>query len=68
MGDGLRATAMKTAIMKAAIMSAGLLVATASLAQSRQYDPGASDTEITIGQTVTYSGPPSSLSLREVGA
>ncbi len=58
MGNGLRITAMK-----AAIMGAGLLVATASLAQSRKYDPGASDTEIKIGQTVTYSGPLSSVSV-----
>ena len=53
MGDGLR---MK--VVKAAIIGAELLVATASLAaESRKYDPGASDTEIKIGQTVTYSGP-----------
>src|SRR4030088_1674395 len=59
MGDGLR---MK--VMKAAIIGAELLIATASLAaESRKYDPGASDTEIKIGQTAPYSGPVSSFSV-----
>jgi branched-chain amino acid transport system substrate-binding protein len=59
MGDGLR---MK--VMKAAIIGAELLIATASLAaEIRKYDPGASDTEIKIGQTVPYSGPVSSFSV-----
>ena len=49
--------------VKAAVMAAGLLVATASFAEERKYDPGASDTEIRIGQTMPYSGPVSALSV-----
>jgi branched-chain amino acid transport system substrate-binding protein len=59
MGDGLRMKAMK-----AAIIGAALLVVTASLAaEIRKYDPGASDTEIKIGQTMPYSGPISNVSV-----
>src|SRR5712664_4680085 len=50
-------------VMKATIIGAGLLVATALLAEIRKYDPGASDTEIRIGQTMPYSGPVSALSV-----
>jgi branched-chain amino acid transport system substrate-binding protein len=50
-------------VMKATIIGAGLLVATALLAESRKYDPGASDTEIRIGQTMPYSGPVSAFSV-----
>jgi branched-chain amino acid transport system substrate-binding protein len=50
-------------VIKAAIIGAGLLVATASLAENRKYDPGASDTEIRIGQTMPYSGPVSAFSV-----
>jgi len=35
----------------------GLLAATAGTAVAQQYGPGASDTEIRIGQTVPFSGP-----------
>lgn len=50
--------------VKAAILATGLLFfATASFAESRKYDPGASDTEIRIGQTMPYSGPVSSVSV-----
>jgi ABC-type branched-subunit amino acid transport system substrate-binding protein len=48
--------------VKAAIIGAGLFFATALLAESRKYDPGASDTEIRIGQTMPYSGPVSAFS------
>ncbi|WP_315830925.1 ABC transporter substrate-binding protein [Bradyrhizobium prioriisuperbiae] len=41
-----------------AILSATLCVATPSLAQ-KKYDPGASDTEIRIGNIMPYSGPAS---------
>jgi branched-chain amino acid transport system substrate-binding protein len=34
-----------------------------ALAQSKQYDPGASDTEIKIGNIMPYSGPASAYSL-----
>jgi ABC-type branched-subunit amino acid transport system substrate-binding protein len=37
----------------------GLVAGGASLAADKQYDPGASDTEIKIGQTMPYSGPAS---------
>lgn len=44
----------RTAILLA---SAFALAATASSAGEKKYDPGASDTEIRIGQTVPHSGP-----------
>ena len=53
---------LHTNAVKAAALAAGLLFATASFAESRKYDPGASDTEIKIGQTMPYSGPASALS------
>ena len=37
-----------------------LLVMTNDAAAQKRYDPGATDTEITIGQTMPYSGPASS--------
>lgn len=43
-------------------LAAGLLVAAAALPTAwaqKKYDPGASDTEIRIGQTMPYSGPAS---------
>ena len=41
-----------------------LLMASVAGAQAqKQYDPGASDTEIKIGQTMPYSGPVSALSI-----
>lgn len=45
----------------ASVAMLGILVTTATNAQKR-YDPGASDTEIRIGQTAPYSGPASALS------
>jgi len=57
MSEGIRRNVVKTAII-----SAGLFFATALLAESRKYDPGASDTEIRIGQTMPYSGPVSAFS------
>src|ERR1700733_7123978 len=39
---------------------APLLAGTAAAAAERQYDPGASDTEIKLGTTSPYSGPASS--------
>ncbi|MGY3444663.1 MULTISPECIES: ABC transporter substrate-binding protein [unclassified Bradyrhizobium] len=46
-----------------AIISLGLFAATELFAEGRKYDPGASDTEIRIGQTMPYSGPASSVSV-----
>jgi branched-chain amino acid transport system substrate-binding protein len=44
--------------MKAGIIGASLLATTTLLAEEKgKYDPGASDTEIKIGQTMPYSGP-----------
>jgi branched-chain amino acid transport system substrate-binding protein len=53
----------RTRALRAAIAIAAILAATVSFAQSRKYDPGASDTEIRIGQTMPYSGPLSSASV-----
>jgi branched-chain amino acid transport system substrate-binding protein len=58
MNGGLRARAVT-----ALIVGATVLVADSLLAADRQYDPGASDTEIRIGQTMPYSGPLSSPSV-----
>jgi len=58
MSEGLHASALKSVTIAAA-----LVVATASFAEIRKYDPGASDTEIRIGQTMPYSGPVSALSV-----
>jgi len=54
---------MRRRALRAAIAVAAVLAATVSFAQSRKYDPGASDTEIRIGQTMPYSGPLSSASV-----
>ncbi|SEC41035.1 ABC transporter substrate-binding protein [Bradyrhizobium erythrophlei] len=48
----------------ATVISLSLLAAaTDLLAEDRKYDPGASDTEIRIGQTMPYSGPVSAFSV-----
>jgi ABC-type branched-subunit amino acid transport system substrate-binding protein len=45
------------------VLAAGLAIAVAEPASAqKKYDPGASDTEIKIGQTMPYSGPLSSYS------
>jgi branched-chain amino acid transport system substrate-binding protein len=54
---------LRTNTMKAAIIGGGLLASTTLLAESRKYDPGASDTEIKVGQTMPYSGPVSAFSV-----
>ena len=46
-----------------AIIGASLLAAAAAQAENRKYDPGATDTEIRIGQTMPYSGPASAISV-----
>jgi ABC-type branched-subunit amino acid transport system substrate-binding protein len=56
-------TGLHRRALRAAITVAVILAATAAFAQSRKYDPGASDTEIRIGQTMPYSGPLSSASV-----
>ena len=43
----------------AASLALGLATVAAPAAAQKQYDPGASDTEIKIGQTMPYSGPAS---------
>ena len=45
--------------MTAAVVVGGITVAASSAAAQKRYDPGASDTEIKLGQTVPYSGPAS---------
>ena len=47
----------------AAIISLSLSAAADTLAESRKYDPGASDTEIRVGQTMPYSGPVSAFAV-----
>jgi ABC-type branched-subunit amino acid transport system substrate-binding protein len=44
-------------LTSAAAFAAVMLTATATLAADKKYDPGATDTEIKIGQTVPHSGP-----------
>ncbi len=58
MSEGMHAN-----VVKAVIMAAALVAATATFAEERKYDPGASDTEIRIGQTMPYSGPVSAFSV-----
>ena len=41
------------------LLFATLLCTSNSIAQTKRYDPGASDTEIKLGQTMPYSGPAS---------
>jgi branched-chain amino acid transport system substrate-binding protein len=53
---------LRSIALKAAIITVGFVVATALLAENRKYDPGASDTDIRIGQTIPYSGPVSAFS------
>jgi len=49
--------------MKAGIIGANLLATNTLLAEEKgKYDPGASDTEIKISQTMPYSGPVSAFS------
>ncbi len=51
---------MRPAFWRAAAVSAVVLVATAGLAlAANQYDPGATDTSIKIGNIMPYSGPAS---------
>jgi ABC-type branched-subunit amino acid transport system substrate-binding protein len=48
-----RQTALAAGFIAATILS----VTTAAVAADKKYDPGASDTEIMIGQTIPHSGP-----------
>jgi branched-chain amino acid transport system substrate-binding protein len=51
---------MKNALIKRAAASALVLALSIPTAQAqKKYDPGASDTEIKVGQTVPLSGPAS---------
>jgi branched-chain amino acid transport system substrate-binding protein len=45
--------------MTAAVVLASVIIAATSATAQNRYDPGASDTEIKIGQTMPYSGPAS---------
>src|SRR5215831_3253135 len=49
-----------TRMLTGALCAAGLMLATSSVNAAGQYGPGASDTEIKIGNTNPYSGPASS--------
>src|SRR5450631_1999480 len=46
-------------LLVSATVVAGLALGTSSALAQKKYDPGASDTEIKIGQTMPYSGPAS---------
>ena len=50
---------MRTSMTVAVAAAFGLTSIAAALAADKKYDPGASDTEIKIGQTLPYSGPAS---------
>ena len=51
---------MRSAILRAATLTAAIVLTTAGSALAAgQYDPGASDTEIRIGNIMPYSGPAS---------
>ena len=50
----LRTSSVRTSV---AAIAAMMLTAGAAIAADKKYDPGASDTEIKIGQTVPHSGP-----------
>src|ERR1700761_7911169 len=50
---------MRSCITAAVVATFGIVSSAACLAADKQYDPGASDTEIKIGQTMPYSGPAS---------
>ncbi len=51
---------MRPSILRAATLSAAVILTTTGLAVAAgQYDPGASDTEIKIGNIMPYSGPAS---------
>ena len=50
---------MRCCTAVAIIATLGIFSTSASLAADKKYDPGASDTEIKIGQTMPYSGPAS---------
>src|SRR3984893_19062395 len=45
-----------------AVMATTLLIAGGASAAEKKYEPGVSDTEIKLGQTVPYSGPASAFS------
>ena len=47
------------ALITAAVIFGGLAIAVSSVAAQKRYDPGASDTEIKIGNIMPYSGPAS---------
>ena len=50
-------TAFSRPALTAAVTTLALCMVTAALAAGKKYDPGASDTEIKLGQTVPHSGP-----------
>ena len=47
---------MSSTKLAALLVASGVVVSAVALAAGK-YDPGASDTEIKIGQTISYSGP-----------
>src|SRR3954451_15971232 len=49
--------AISSALIRASVASALVLATGAAFAAEKKYDPGASDSEIKLGQTVPHSGP-----------
>jgi ABC-type branched-subunit amino acid transport system substrate-binding protein len=47
----------RSSLVGRAMVLAAALAASGASADEKKYDPGASDTEITVGQTIPYSGP-----------
>ena len=50
---------MRPAILRAATLAAAVILSTGLAVAAGQYDPGASDNEIKIGNIMPYSGPAS---------
>src|SRR6185295_5963275 len=48
---------MSTTVRQFVVLAFSLMVASGVALADKKYDPGASDTEIKIGQTMPYSGP-----------
>ncbi|HWW48181.1 MAG TPA: ABC transporter substrate-binding protein [Xanthobacteraceae bacterium] len=48
---------MSASVIRVLVTATAVFAATSALAQGKKYDPGASDTEIRLGQTVPHSGP-----------
>ena len=50
-------SALVSVVKACAVTAAVVLAAGSAFAEEKKYDPGATDTEIKVGQTVPHSGP-----------